>query len=104
MSDSVNDERDQLIALSVEPCFKDYSQKTLGFSVFESTTNLEIKGKTLAIAEIPIHLNTNVLPRYKYLDELVTQHLKPQRQFVCLSNNGIHILVFFSHLIFKSQN
>ena len=38
-------------------------------------------------------MSSSLLPKYKYLDELVTQHLKPKREFVCLSTNGIHILV-----------
>lgn len=50
------------------------------------------QGKTLGIAEVPQFRNPLLLPK-DTLNELAIQHFVPPREFVCLSNTGLNLLV-----------
>ncbi|KAL0487544.1 nucleoporin Nup155 [Acrasis kona] len=57
----------------------------------ETIGALNIRGRTYAIAEIPLYVEPKILSN-TFNNELLTQHVRPRREFVCLSNNGIHLI------------
>ncbi|KAL9646182.1 hypothetical protein ABK040_008055 [Willaertia magna] len=97
MADSRSDEVDNLICISLErKC-----DPTLGITGYNTRPNIlcenvstrDLEGKSHAISEIPLYLDPLLIPTSNPLNELSIQHIKPPREFVCLSNNGIHLLV-----------
>jgi len=94
MADHKSDEVDNLICISMER----KSDTTGGFGgpaiiLNENTTIRPLEGRSHAIAEIPLYLDPLLVPSENPLNELSLQHIKPPREFVCLSNNGMHLLI-----------
>lgn len=63
---------------------------------YETVSSVEIQGKSLSIGEISQYKIYNSDDIY---NELASQHRLPPREFVVLTNNGIHLLVCIFHSI-----
>lgn len=68
----------------------------------ETHSDIVFEGKVWAIAEIPIELPfTN--GGTDLSNELVIQHISPQRQFLLLTNSGVTFLITGIHVVSKQR-
>jgi nuclear pore complex protein Nup155 len=99
MADTKGDDSDNLIFITYE---KRYAHnrfiRYMPTSLAEIISSRDFNGRRLsadgrihAMAEIPINVDRVLVPEEDFLSDLSTQHVAPPREFVCLSNNGIHL-------------
>lgn len=111
LADELNDDVDLLVGT----CGDLSSRPTPMFAqqpgLVEAVTGLNVDGKTWAVAEIPYEVTMEASRRvsaasggggalaktlardYVTRNELATQHSLPARQFLCLTNTGLHLFV-----------
>lgn len=61
--------------------------------LMEATTNIELDGPALAMAEIKYNTNMLLQPTQQVPPLIVRQHSEPPRKFVILTSQGAHILM-----------
>ncbi|EFC50324.1 nucleoporin 155 [Naegleria gruberi] len=99
LADELSNQVDSLVCLSMERKYGEY-----GFGLNENVTTKHLdNGMTHSIAEIPLYLDPVLVSSQNSLNELSFQHIKPPREFVCLSNNGMHLLVKLRPVDFLQQ-
>jgi nuclear pore complex protein Nup155 len=89
MADSKGEDLDNLICFSYQRC-KSTLQQRQQQQLEEISSSADVYGRSHAISEVQIPIKIPVIGCF---NELATQHANPAREFVCMSNNGIHLLV-----------
>ncbi len=83
LANTRSDDSDTILTLTTEQI------PTTGITL-DTTGSVDVQGRTYAIAEIPLFVQPAVIPTN--VSELATQHIKPKREFICLSSSGIQLI------------
>jgi nuclear pore complex protein Nup155 len=86
LADTRSEDSDALFTINAEQTLTARGQTGLT----ETIGLLDVQGRTYAVAEVPLQIEPAIIP--PNASELVTQHIKPPREFICLSNNGIQLI------------
>ena len=96
-ANSVSEERDVLVGMApdaAETLRMVHSRRNI---LVEAATDSIIEGRTWAVAERPAPTPALALPgatiddRHRH-NELAMQHVNPPREFLCLTNTGLHLI------------
>nr|CAG4708404.1 unnamed protein product [Naegleria fowleri] len=99
-----SDEVDGLVCVSMERKTIANTYPEYSVPIYENINVINLdNGRTHAIAEIPLYLDPLLVSSDNALNEITVQHIKPPREFVCLSSSGMHLLIKLRPVDFLQQ-
>jgi nuclear pore complex protein Nup155 len=97
LANSVTEDSDTLLCSAFEPTDSIQTTSVRAFNrqsiATEFITSVDVQGKTLAIAEVLQFRDPALMSKKDSLNELAVQHICPPREFICLSNSGLTLMV-----------